>query len=49
MNRETDNLFNKIQEAIGSEKLAEEMYRAMSTDQANDILKFIAKNYEIEQ
>lgn len=46
--RNTDKLFNKIQEAIGSEQLAFEMYQAMSTGFANEILKYIARNYDIE-
>ena len=46
--KDTDKLFNKIQKAIGNEKLANEMYQAMSTDQAYDILKYIARNYDIE-
>lgn len=44
----TDELFNKLQEAIGSEKLAFEMYQAMSTNFANEILKYVARNYDIE-
>ena len=48
VNREdTDELFNKIQEAVGSETLALDMYLAMPTSFANEILKFIAKNYDI--
>lgn len=43
-----DKLFGKIQEAIGPEQLAFEMYQAMSTDFANEILKYIAKNYDIK-
>ena len=46
--KDTDKLFNKIQEAIGNEKLANEMYAAMSTDFAHEILKYIARNYDIE-
>lgn len=45
--KDTDKLFGKIQEAIGSEQLAFEMYQAMSTNFANEILKYIAKNYGI--
>lgn len=45
---DTDKLFNKIQEIIGCEKLANEMYAAMSTDTAYDILECIARNYDIE-
>lgn len=45
---DTDKLFDKLKEAIGSEKLASEMYQAMSTDFANEILKYIARNYDIE-
>ena len=47
MDKYTDNLFDKIKEAIGAEKLANEMYQAMSTDQAKDILEFIKRNYDI--
>ena len=46
--KDTDKLFDKIQEAIGLEKLANEMYQAMSTDQAYEILKYVARNYDIE-
>ena len=46
--KDTDKLFDKIQEAIGSEQLAFEMYQAMSTNFANEILKYIAKNYDIK-
>lgn len=45
---QTDELFNKIKEAIGAEELTNEMYAAMSTDQASDILEYVAKNHEIE-
>ena len=44
---DTDKLFNKIQEAIGSETLAFDMYLAMPTSFANELLKYIAKNYDI--
>lgn len=47
MDKYTDNLFDKIKEAIGSELLANEMYKAMSTDQAKSILEYIRKNYDI--
>lgn len=45
---QTDELFNKLEEAIGIKTLANEMYAAMSTDQACEILEFIAKNYDIK-
>lgn len=44
---DTDELFNKIQEAIGSETLALDMYLATPTSFANEVLKYIAKNHEI--
>ena len=46
--KDTDKLFNRIKEAIGSEKLVDEIYQALPTYPADDILKYIAKNYEIE-
>lgn len=46
--KDTDKLFNKIQEMIGCEKLANEMYQVMSTDAAYEILEYIAINYDIE-
>lgn len=46
--KDTDKLFDKIQEAIGSEKLANEMYAAMSTSFAYEILKYIARNYDLD-
>lgn len=48
MDKYTDNLFDKIESTIGSEKLAQEMYQAMATKQARDILEYIARNYDIE-
>lgn len=44
---DTDKLFGIVQEAIGSETLALDMYLAMPTSFANEILKYIAKNHEI--
>lgn len=44
---DADKLFIKIQKAIGSETLALDMYLAMPTSFANEVLKYIAKNHEI--
>ena len=48
MDKYTDNLFKRIQETIGSELLANEMYQAMPTNEAKDILEYIKRNYDIE-
>ena len=44
---DTDKLFDKIQEAIGSETLAFDMYLAMPTSLANELLKYIETTYYI--
>lgn len=46
--KDTDELFDKIKDAIGSERLANAMNMAMDVDTAYGILSFIAKNYDIE-
>ena len=42
------DLFDKLVEALGGEKLAEEIIRYMDSDTANRYLESIAKEYEIE-
>lgn len=41
-------LFDKLVEALGSEKLAEEFIRYMDSDTANRYLEAIAREYEVE-
>ena len=42
------DLFDKLVEPLGGEKLAEELIRYMDSDTANRYLESIAKEYEIE-
>ena len=42
------NLFDKLVETLGNEKLAEELIRYMDSDTANRYLESIAREYEIE-
>ena len=42
------DLFDKLVEPLGGEKLAEEIIRYMDSDTANRYLESIAKEYEIE-
>ena len=41
-------LFDKLVEVLGGEKLAEELIRYMNSDTANRYLESIAREYEIE-
>ena len=41
-------LFDKLVEVLGDEKLAEELIRYMNSDTANRYLESIAREYEIE-
>lgn len=41
-------LFDKLLENIGGEKVAEEVIRYMDSDRANYYLEEMAKDYEIE-
>ena len=41
-------LFDKLVEVLGGEKLAEELIRCMNSDTANRYLESIARDYEIE-
>ena len=43
------DLFDKLVETLGGEKLAEEFIRYMDSDTANKFLEMIAKDYEIEE
>ena len=43
------DLFDKLAETLGGEKLAEEFIRYMDSDTANKFLEMIAKDYEIEE
>ena len=42
------DLFDKLVETLGEEKLAEELIRYMDSDTANRYLESIAREYEIE-
>ena len=42
------DLFDMLLEALGGEKLAEELIRYMNSDKANYYLEEMAKDYEIE-
>lgn len=42
------DLFDKLVETLGGEKLAEEIIRYMATDTANRYLESIAREYEIK-
>ena len=42
------DLFDKLVENLGDEKLAEEIIRYMDSDTANRYLEAIAREYEIE-
>ena len=41
------DLFDNLVEALGGEKLAEELIRYMNSDMANRYLESIAREYEI--
>ena len=41
------DLFDKLLETLGGEKLAEELIRYMNSDMANSALESIARDYEI--
>ena len=41
-------LFDKLVEVFGGEKLAEELIRYLDSDRANRYLESIAREYEIE-
>ena len=42
------DLFDKLVETLGEEKLAEEIIRYMDSDTANRYLESIAREYEVE-
>ena len=42
------DLFDKLMETLGGEKLAEEFIRCMASDTANRYLESIAREYDIE-
>ena len=42
------DLFDKLLETLGGEKLAEELIRNMNSDKANYYLEGMARDYEIE-
>ena len=42
------DLFDNLLEALGGEKLAEELIRYLDSDTANRYLESIAREYEIE-
>ena len=42
------DLVDELVEALGGEKLAEELIRSMNSDMANRYLESIARDYEIE-
>ena len=42
------DLFDKLVETLGGEKVAEELLRCMNSDMANRYLESIARDYEIE-
>ena len=48
MNMRNWELFDKLVEVLGGEKLAEEFIRYMNSDMANRYLESIAREYEIE-
>ena len=41
------NAVDKIKDELGAEKFLNELCQGMSDDTLKDLLKFIAKNYEI--
>ena len=46
--QKAEALFDALQEQIGYEELAKEMFNAMNVDQATDILEYVAKNHEVK-
>ena len=43
------NVFDKLLEVLGGEKLSENLISYMDSDTANKFLEMIAKDYEIEE